>query len=64
MWVETDTHMQSIANNMVALSMPWIVVSVNVVICAGARTDIENQDGDTPLETAANEKVHVDPHTT
>ena len=53
-------------------------MSVNVTICAGARTDIEDKDGKTALQTAeellANneddperqqpyEKVHKDTHT-
>ena len=37
-------------------------VVVNVVICAGARGDIQDRDGYTPLQWATEEKVHVDAH--
>ena len=40
-------------------------MSVNVVICAGARTDIQDKKGRTPLQLAKEyrkEEVHEDTH--
>ena len=76
--------MHSIASNMVAIHMymylcleSCLIVNVNITICAGARIDIEDEDGETALQRAEEkladeddperrqcfEKVHKDTHT-
>ena len=30
----------------------YLIVSMNVIICAGAKTDIHDEDGQTPLQLA------------
>ena len=50
--------MHSIASNMVAIPLPQnlsLTVNVHIIIFVGAKLNVQDEDGDTPLKDAKNQ---------